>query len=78
MSNILTVLKSLLVVSFVFAILIALLFLGKYPAQVQLSPSGCINTCGNGICETIVCMSLGCSCSETIHLCPQDCKVSIP
>ena len=34
----------------------------------------CKNTCGNGSCEEMVCMALGCPCAETAETCPQDCK----
>jgi hypothetical protein len=34
----------------------------------------CKDTCGNGTCEEIVCMALGCPCPETPATCPQDCK----
>lgn len=34
----------------------------------------CKNTCGNGSCEEMVCMALGCPCAETPQTCPQDCK----
>lgn len=33
----------------------------------------CKNTCGNGTCEQISCMALGCPCPETRASCPQDC-----
>lgn len=34
----------------------------------------CKDTCGNGTCEEIVCMALGCPCPENPRTCPQDCK----
>jgi hypothetical protein len=34
----------------------------------------CQNQCGNGICEEIVCMAIGCPCPETKANCPRDCK----
>ena len=34
----------------------------------------CKNLCGNGKCEEIVCMAIGCPCAETAESCPQDCK----
>lgn len=33
----------------------------------------CVDQCGNGICEEIVCMAIGCPCAETQESCPQDC-----
>ena len=34
----------------------------------------CKDLCGNGRCEEIVCMAVGCPCAETKASCPQDCK----
>ena len=34
----------------------------------------CKDLCGNGRCEEIVCMAIGCPCAETAQSCPQDCK----
>jgi hypothetical protein len=36
--------------------------------------SACKNECGNGTCEEMVCMAVGCPCAETKASCPQDCK----
>ncbi len=37
-------------------------------------PNGCcLDLCGNGICDQIVCLSCGCPCPETPENCPQDC-----
>jgi len=33
----------------------------------------CIDQCGNGICEEMVCMGEGCPCPETPESCPVDC-----
>ncbi|MDA3802878.1 MAG: hypothetical protein PF488_03205 [Patescibacteria group bacterium] len=33
----------------------------------------CVDNCGNGICEEIVCMGEGCPCPETAESCPEDC-----
>ena len=33
----------------------------------------CEDLCGNGKCEQIVCMAIGCPCPETKETCPQDC-----
>jgi hypothetical protein len=33
----------------------------------------CIDNCGNGVCEEIVCMGEGCPCPETAETCPEDC-----
>ena len=34
----------------------------------------CIDMCGDGICQMIVCMGSGCPCSETPESCPEDCE----
>lgn len=34
----------------------------------------CKDVCGNGKCEEIVCMAIGCPCPETPESCPEDCK----
>jgi hypothetical protein len=34
----------------------------------------CKDLCGNGQCEEIVCMAIGCPCAETHASCPSDCK----
>ncbi len=34
----------------------------------------CVDMCGNGICEEMVCMGEGCPCAETPDSCPADCK----
>lgn len=40
------------------------------------SPVSCINSCGNGTCEAIVCSGSGCPCPETVSSCPNDCRVN--
>ncbi len=36
--------------------------------------TSCKNLCGDGICQKIVCMAIGCPCAETAENCPEDCK----
>jgi hypothetical protein len=45
------------------------------PGMDQPAPGGqtCKNLCGNGQCEQIVCLAIGCPCAETPMNCPQDC-----
>lgn len=33
----------------------------------------CKDVCGNGQCEEMVCMAVGCPCAESHATCPQDC-----
>ncbi len=35
--------------------------------------SGCTDNCGNGLCEEMVCLALGCPCGESNDSCPEDC-----
>ena len=34
----------------------------------------CKDKCGDGICQKIVCLAVGCPCAETRESCPQDCQ----
>jgi hypothetical protein len=45
------------------------------PTTVDPEADICVNRCGNGTCEEIVCLGTGCPCSESIDTCPQDCSV---
>ena len=40
----------------------------------QNGTSTCENLCGDGICQEVVCLAIGCPCAETPHSCPQDCQ----
>jgi hypothetical protein len=33
----------------------------------------CVDYCGDGECQEIVCMAVGCPCAETHKSCPKDC-----
>jgi putative hemolysin len=33
----------------------------------------CKDLCGDGVCQEIVCMAVGCPCSESPETCPEDC-----
>ncbi|MEM7818294.1 MAG: DUF333 domain-containing protein, partial [Candidatus Aenigmatarchaeota archaeon] len=53
--------------------------------EINIKEKVCRDLCGDGICQEIVCMAVGCPCSESPETCPQDCgglkiggKVSIP
>lgn len=35
--------------------------------------TACTDQCGNGSCEEMVCMAVGCPCAETVTSCPADC-----
>ncbi len=36
--------------------------------------AGCKDLCGDGACQEIVCMAVGCPCAESAATCPADCK----
>ncbi len=36
--------------------------------------STCVEQCGDGVCDEIVCMGEGCPCPETTENCPEDCE----
>jgi hypothetical protein len=36
----------------------------------------CVNHCGDGSCQEMVCMGEGCPCAETSVNCPTDCSTS--
>lgn len=38
------------------------------------SGRACEDLCGDGICQEVVCMAVGCPCAETPENCPEDCK----
>lgn len=51
------------------------------PKQAKDSPAFsdavkalCVNQCGNGSCQEMVCMGEGCPCVETPMNCPADCR----
>jgi hypothetical protein len=42
--------------------------------QEQYSREFCKDLCGDGICQEVVCMAVGCPCAETAESCPEDCN----
>lgn len=38
------------------------------------SMESCKDKCGDGVCQEIVCMALGCPCPESKESCPEDCN----
>ncbi len=63
------------VLTLVLVVAVASLFLASRHVNEAESAGGsaCINQCGNGTCEEMVCMAVGCPCAETVESCPQDC-----
>jgi hypothetical protein len=37
------------------------------------APKTCVDKCGDGTCQEVVCMALGCPCSESKETCAKDC-----
>ncbi len=51
----------------------------SYPRQCTVDgqtfvEETCVDMCGDGICQEMVCMAVGCPCAETPENCPEDCK----
>lgn len=42
--------------------------------EKNTSNSSCKDKCGDGVCQEIVCMAVGCPCAENKISCPKDCK----
>lgn len=42
--------------------------------DIGTSKPMCENTCGNNVCDEIVCFGEGCPCAETPQSCPSDCS----
>mgnify|MGYP005839159459 CR=1 FL=1 len=40
----------------------------------EIKKKNCNNLCGDGICQELVCMAIGCPCAENKESCPQDCN----
>jgi hypothetical protein len=53
-----------------FPLLVAAILLG---CGSKDPPAACLDRCGNGSCEEMVCMGSGCPCAETAESCAQDC-----
>lgn len=50
------------------------IFVEEIPVGEGPSPEEiCIDLCGDGICQEIVCLGSGCPCPETAQNCSQDC-----
>ncbi len=46
------------------------------PELTQSKEQLCKDSCGNGVCEQIVCQAEGCPCAESPKSCPQDCSAA--
>jgi len=45
-----------------------------YSGRCKKGENFCKDLCGDGICQEIVCQTLGCPCAETTENCQKDCK----
>jgi len=45
-----------------------------YYGKCKKGEKFCKDLCGDGICQEIVCMAVGCPCAETKETCPEDCE----
>lgn len=43
------------------------------PEEVPSGARFCKDLCGDGACQEIVCMAVGCPCAESAQTCPRDC-----
>jgi hypothetical protein len=34
----------------------------------------CQDLCGDGVCQAVVCLAIGCPCPEDVRSCPSDCR----
>lgn len=44
------------------------------PDGIKFEQEICVDQCGNGVCEDVVCLGSGCPCVETAATCPEDCS----
>lgn len=66
--------KNIIIIIILFIFIIGGVFAWQYFEAPKETEKVCVDNCGNGICEEIVCMAIGCPCPETKETCPQDCK----
>lgn len=63
----------------VLLLLLTLSCLSACDGQRSPEPSSlCVDECGNGQCQELVCMGSGCPCAESNDSCPQDCAPVSP
>lgn len=44
------------------------------PKNPKTPARSCTDKCGDGICQEVVCLSVGCPCAETPASCSSDCS----
>jgi len=50
------------------------IYSNEFTIKEKDETAGCKNLCGDGVCQEIVCMAIGCPCAETKESCSHDCK----
>ena len=45
-----------------------------FERPIKAARAACKDLCGDGKCQEIVCMAVGCPCAESADTCPADCK----
>lgn len=45
----------------------------RFVQAIPEPPAVCKDECGNGECQTMVCLGSGCPCAESPESCPADC-----
>lgn len=48
--------------------------MGVVMTPISGTGGSCRNMCGDGVCQEVVCMAVGCPCPETPSNCPSDCS----
>jgi hypothetical protein len=48
----------------------------RFVQAIPEPPAVCVNQCGNGECQEVVCLGSSCPCAESAQDCPQDCKAA--
>ena len=51
--------------------------LNKTPSAEKESAKICVDVCGDGECQEVVCTGEGCPCAETVNSCPKDCPQKV-
>ena len=52
--------------------------LPESPKEKPSAARACVDKCGDGECQEMVCQAIGCPCSETEDSCPEDCAKKLP
>jgi hypothetical protein len=46
----------------------------EFLQEIDATKRGCKDLCGDGICQEMVCMAVGCPCAESVTTCSTDCR----